>query len=88
MEEKVRKYLASIGRRGGRRSRRILSSEAARNMVRVREARRAFRAFHAECFWSHDPDYRVTLADVSWVADQLMANGGRRAWEIAAALRR
>ncbi len=55
-------------------------------MVRVREARRAFRDFHAECFWSFDPAYRVTLDDVAWVADQLMRQGGRRAWAIGARL--
>ena len=43
----VSEYLARIGRKGGAKSRRVLSSEDARNMVRVREARRAFRRFHA-----------------------------------------
>ncbi|MEI6217614.1 MAG: CcdC protein domain-containing protein, partial [bacterium] len=37
----VSAYLASIGRKGGKRSRRHLSVEEARNMVRVRETRRA-----------------------------------------------
>jgi len=86
MDPKVAGYLSSIGRRGGRASRRRLGAEAARDMVRVREARRAFREFHAQCFWSEDPDYRVTLADVPWVAERLMRYGGRRGWERGAKL--
>ena len=85
-EPSVRAYLAEIGRRGGRKSRRALSPETARAMVRVREARRAYRRFHAECFWSFDPAYAVGAADVEWVAEQLRKHGGRDAWEIASKL--
>jgi hypothetical protein len=86
MDRKVQRYLSTIGRRGGRKSRRALDAETARNMVKVREARRAFRDFHTECFWSHDPAYRVSSADVAWVAEQLMRHGGRHAWSIGARL--
>lgn len=86
MEPAVRKYLRMIGSRGGRASRRVLGREQARSMVKVREARRAFRRFHATCFWSADPNYQVTLADVPWVAKQLMTNGGRAGWELGAKL--
>lgn len=55
-------------------------------MVRVREARRAFRDFHAQCFWSYDPAYRVTEKDVAWIAEGLMEHGGWRGWEIGARL--
>lgn len=55
-------------------------------MVRVREARRAFRRFHAQCFWSFDPKRTITSADVAWVAEQLMKNGGRDAWAVGARL--
>lgn len=55
-------------------------------MVRVREARRAYRRFHTQCFWSYDPDYRITTADVPWVAEQLRKHGGREAWNKAAEL--
>ena len=58
MEPAVRRYLQSIGRRGGQKSRRQLATETARDMVRLREARRAFRRFHTRCFWSTDSDYR------------------------------
>ena len=83
MKPDVKAYLAEIGRRGGRKSRRDLDSETARGMVRVREARRAYRRFHARCFWSSDPDYRVGPADVAWVVDGLRRHGGREAWDAA-----
>jgi hypothetical protein len=86
MELAVQEYLRAIGRRGGLASRRRLSSDAARDMVRVREARRAFRRFHALCFWSFDPSYRVSLSDVPWIAKQLMTHGGRAGWQIGTKL--
>ena len=86
MSENIRKYLSHIGKRGGRKSRRTLDSETARNMVRLREAKRAFRRFYARCFWSYNPDYVLTLDDIEWVAKQLMKNGGREAWEVGAKL--
>ena len=82
----IRKYLAEIGRRGGLKSRRTLDSETARTMVRVREARRAFRGFHGSCFWSYRPDLTITREDVPWVAEQLMRHGNRAAWYIGARL--
>ena len=86
MDADIRAYLAEIGRRGGRKSRRVLDSETAQAMVRVREARRAYNRFHAECFWSFDPDYRVGSSDIAWVAEQLRKHGGREAWDVAGGL--
>ena len=86
MKSTVKAYLAEIGRRGGRKSRRALDPETARAMVRVREARRAYRRFHAACFWSFDPDYRIGPSDVAWVAEQLRRHGGRDAWNTATTL--
>jgi hypothetical protein len=86
VDRKVKAYLAEIGRRGGRKSRRTLDPETARSMVRVRQARRAYRRFHVRCFWSYDPDYRIGPSDVPWVAEQLRKHGGRDAWEVATAL--
>ena len=86
MDADVRAYLSRIGRRGGLKSRRRLDPDTARNMVRLREARRAFRRFHTQCFWSFDPDYRVTSHDVAWVADQLKKFGGRVGWDLGARL--
>lgn len=76
----VSQYLARIGRKGGLRSRRVLDPAVAKNMVRVREARRLFKKHHAQCFWSFDPDYHIQLKDVSWVATQLMKQGNRELW--------
>jgi len=78
--------MAEIGARGGRKSRRSLTPEAAREMVRVREARRAFRRFRTMCFWSYRPDLLIGPDDVSWVSEQLMKNGNREAWRIGAKL--
>jgi hypothetical protein len=86
MDDTVRKYLAQIGRRGGRKSRRILNPETARNMVRVREARRAYRRFHTTCFWSYPRDLEIGAEDVKWVAETLMKNGNREAWRIGRSL--
>ena len=55
-------------------------------MVRVREARRAFRRFRSTCFWSYRPDLVVGAADVPWVAEQLMKHGNREAWRVGARL--
>ena len=86
MEKQVREYLAEIGRRGGLKSRRTLDPEAAREMVRVREARRAYRFFHADCFWSFDPAYPIGPSDIVWVAELLRKHGGRDAWKVATTL--
>jgi hypothetical protein len=64
----------------------MLSAEDARAMVRVREARRAFRRFRTLCFWSYRPDLAIGLADVPWVAEQLMKHGNREAWKAGARL--
>ncbi len=82
----VSAWLAEIGRKGGRKSRRHLSSEDALDMVRVREARRAFRDFHAQCFWYMPSDMKITLEDVPEVARGLRQHGGRRGFLLAAKL--
>ena len=86
MPDEIKKYLAEIGRRGGRKSRRTLDSETARSMVRVREARRAYGRFRTSCFWSYRPDLRIGLDDVDWVAEILMKNGNREAWHVGRSL--
>ena len=83
MTTDVKTYLAEIGRRGGQKSRRTLTAAQARDMVAVREARRAFRDFQQRCFWWCDPAMRITSADVAWVEEQLRKHGGREAWLVA-----
>lgn len=86
MNPAIRSYMAEIGRKGGKRSRRKLSSEQAKDMVRVREARKAYRTFHALCFWSSPPDLTIGLDDLDWVTDRLRRYGNRDAWEVASKL--
>jgi hypothetical protein len=83
VDSSVKRYLSSIGRRGGKKSKRKLPPETAREMVRIREARRAYSRFHSLCFWSYDPDYLITKQDISWVVEQLKKNGNRHAWQFA-----
>lgn len=84
--KEIRAYLAEIGRRGGERSRRSLTPQAAKNMVRVREARRAFHKFYAQCFWYMPEDYQITEEDVSEIVRGLRENGGRQGFLLAAKL--
>ena len=86
MKKSVKEYMAQIGRRGGLVSRRKLSSDVARSMVTLREARRIYRRFYPQCFWSYAPDLKITTADLSWVVKQLMKHGGREAWQAATRL--
>jgi hypothetical protein len=76
----VKRYLSTIGRQGGLKSRRTLDAATAREMVRVREARRAYRRFHTKCFWSYRADLKISRHDIAWVAEQLMKHGNRDAW--------
>lgn len=82
-DAKIRNYLASIGRRGGKKSKRRLDPAMARNMVRVREAKRAFRKYFFECFWFADQDQNISINDVDWVAEQLKKYGSVECWKLA-----
>ena len=86
MDSSVRGYLSAIGRHGGQISKRKLLFKEARSMVKIREARRAYKRFHAQCFWSSDPELKITATEVPWIASQLMRQGGREAWRIGAKL--
>ena len=86
MNEQLITYFSKIGKKGGQNSKRQLRSDTARNMVRVREARRAFKRFYANCFWSYKPNTVIQFKDVSWVAEQLMKHGNREAWKIGSKL--
>jgi len=80
MDKSIKDYFSSIGEKGGRLSRRKLEPEISRNMLKVREARRAYREYYAQCFWSYKPDLKISLNDVAWVGFQIMKHGGREAW--------
>jgi len=83
MNRQISAYMARIGRKGGLKSRRSLSREDATRMVRVREARRLYRRFHARCFWSYPEQFRPGPEDVEWVARQLRSHGGADGWREA-----
>ena len=87
MDRAVREYLRQIGRRGGKRSRRALSRGDAQEMVLLREARRAFSRFRTSCFWSTDPELKMTMTDVPWIIDNLRRFGDREAWGVAQKLK-
>ena len=55
-------------------------------MVRVREARKAFRKYHAQCFWYMPADARITLEDIPEIVRGLRKNGGRQGFFLAAKL--
>jgi hypothetical protein len=80
MNKIISSYLAKIGSKGGKKSKRKLETNEARKMVKVREARRAFHRFKTSCFWSYDPNLKITKQDIPWVIEQLVKNGNREAW--------
>lgn len=86
MNSEIKKYLSTIGKKGGSKSRRTLDPATARAMVNLREARRAFKRFQTQCFWSSPSDYIVQNEDILWVAKQIMTHGGREGWRIGAKL--
>jgi len=86
MNSEIKKYLSSIGKKGGLKSRRILTREQASEMVKVRQAKKYFKLYYNRCFWSFSPDYKVQKKDIRWVAEQLMKNGDRTLWEIGTKL--
>ena len=55
-------------------------------MVRVREARKIFREFYAQCFWFMRADLRVTVEDIPELVRGLRQNGGRQGFLLAAKL--
>ena len=83
MKGSVKAYLAEIGRRGGRKSRRVLDPDMARAIVRIREARRFYLRSHTKCLCSFDPEYPIGLSNVTCVAEQLRKHGGHEAWKAA-----
>jgi hypothetical protein len=82
-QQLVNEYRRRIGRNGGLKSRRHLSSSGARNMVRLREARRACRKFHAQCFWYLREDMKSTREDIPEIVRGLRNNGGRQGYFLA-----
>jgi len=51
---------------------------------RLALAQRAFREFHARCFWFMRPDAEIVAEEVLYICERLRADGGRRGFQIAA----
>ena len=87
MKAELRDYMARIGSRGGLKSRRRLDPDHARRMVAVREARRAFDKYKAQCFWSYNPDWRISIREIPAVIEQLQREGNRETFLAARHIR-
>ena len=83
ISDEVKTYLRDIGAKGGRKSRRRLDPAEARRMVAVREARRAFRDYKTQCFWSFDPEWNIQHEQVPLVIRTLRNEGNAQAFALA-----
>jgi hypothetical protein len=81
--DEIKTFLRKSGSKGSGRSRRRLDSHQARRMVAVREARRAFRVYKTQCFWSFDPDWSIHNAQVPLVIQTLRSEGNAQAFALA-----
>jgi len=51
---------------------------------RLELARRAFKEFYAQCFWSYREDAMITEADIPWIIRELRHYGGARGYQAVA----
>jgi hypothetical protein len=51
---------------------------------RLECARRAFREFYAQCFWSADPEHQVIESDLPWIVRELRHYGGAKGYQAVA----
>ena len=86
LQDPLKSRSAPIGRRGGAGSRRTPPPAEVRDAARLREARRAFRDYHAQCFWYLRPDMPVAPGDVPEIVRGLRRHGGRKGFLLAARL--
>ena len=63
-----------------------ITAAAAAARRRVELARRAFKEFYAQCFWSSDPNHVVEEQDLPWIIRNLRLHGGHRGYRIVAEL--
>jgi len=88
VQEEVKAYLREIGAKGGRKSRRKLDPAQARRMVAIREARRAFRVYKTQCFWSFNPDWKIHEDQVPLIIQTLRTEGDAKTHAIAKRLKK
>ena len=60
--------------------------DAAARQRRLELARKAYREFFAQCFWSFDPDLDIGETDLPTIIRELRHNGGHKGYRIAAEL--
>ena len=53
---------------------------------RLELARRAFREFSAQCFWSAPADWEITEVDIPLIVRGLRRHGGHKGYRLAAKL--
>ncbi len=60
--------------------------DAAARQRRLELARRAFREFYAQCFWSYRQDAEITEERIPFVIRGLREHGGLAGYRVAAEL--
>lgn len=53
---------------------------------RLELARRVFKEYYAQCFWSSRPDLLITEADFPWLIRGLRLHGGHKGYRLVAEL--
>ena len=61
-------------------------ADAEARQRRLELARRAFREFYAQCFWSYRPDAEMTEEKILFVIRGLREHGGLVGYRVAAEL--
>jgi hypothetical protein len=57
-------------------------ADAEARQRRLELARKAYKDFHALCFWSYRPDAEILEDDIPWVVRGLRHNGGHKGYRI------
>ena len=60
--------------------------DAEASQRRLELARKAFKDFYAQCFWSYRPDAEITEEKISFVVRGLREHGGLAGYRVAAEL--
>ena len=61
-----------------------IAADAAARPRRLELARRAFKDFYAQCFWSYREDAEIGEDDIPWVIRELRHYGGARGYQAVA----
>ncbi len=62
------------------------ASDIAARQRRLELARKAFKEFSAQCFWSASADWEITEEDIPLVIRGLRRHGGQKGYRLAAEL--